>query len=137
MRFRTVWNGLKRFEWLLQNANNRYQPQKLLLRVVVGKLFLPLITDSLLVNRLLQLCFFFFFRFVIIINVHCFVFCQWFVFSYCHVFWLTGFFFLKRKIFGLFGSTSITRLYYYCLSFDFQVFTFGKINIYDFIFDTG
>ena len=27
-RFRAVWNGLKRFEWLLQNANNRNQPRK-------------------------------------------------------------------------------------------------------------
>ena len=42
MRFRAIWSGLERFERLLQNANNRYQPQKLRLRVVAGKPVIPL-----------------------------------------------------------------------------------------------
>ncbi|WZY72955.1 hypothetical protein YC2023_005195 [Brassica napus] len=40
-RFEAVWNGLERFERLLQNANNCYQPQKLRLRVVAGKPVMP------------------------------------------------------------------------------------------------
>ncbi|CAG7888291.1 unnamed protein product [Brassica rapa] len=41
-RFGAIWSGLERFERLLQNASNRYQPQKLRLRVVAGKPVIPL-----------------------------------------------------------------------------------------------
>ena len=38
MRFKVVWSGLEQFEWLLSNVNNRYQLQKLRLRVVAENL---------------------------------------------------------------------------------------------------
>ena len=53
-RFREVWSGLERFEWLLQNANNRNQPQKLRLRMVAEKLVVPLICFAIFVNATLH-----------------------------------------------------------------------------------